>query len=73
MADPKAKRDLVAEYEELTKGAFLDKGPIPKTEESEAVERFLERVLGKEVKSIMDRGPLSAALWFDEDGDPIEE
>jgi len=73
MAKPKADRDLVAEYEELTKNAFLDKGEIPKTEESAAAEKFLERVLGKEVKAIMDRGPLSAGLWLDEDGEPIEE
>ena len=73
MADPKADRDFVAEYEELTKDAFLDKGPIPGTEEDAVVEKFLERVLGPEMKAIMDRGPLSAGLWFDEDGEPIEE
>lgn len=62
-------RDWVAEYEELTKDALREE-PL----RDERLEKFLERVLGKELKEWMDRGQRHGyGLSYDEDGEVIED
>lgn len=62
-------RDWVEEYEEFTKNALLEDPP-----KDERQDRFLERVLGRELKRWLDRGgKYGYGLCYDEDGEVIEE